>query len=406
MSLPTFTAELDLLAIRGGGFTLDDPVLSKLDVGNVLDFANPTWSQDITPYLRGFTADRGASNEVGMVENGTASITLDNLDGRFSPNNTASPYSPNILPMRRIRIRATWNAVTYPVYMGYVEEWPYAFPGEKDSIVTVQLVDGFDLLGAEGLVVSGSFPQQGSGARIGAILDAAGWPPTERTIATGTATVPAITLDKVGPLEHIRTIEFAEQGRFFIGRNGKAIFVGRTDATTIATTWADDGSGLSYRETITPRLGRSNIRNDVRLTRTGGVEQVATDEISKHEFGPRSLVQGDVQLVTDGAVLALAEHIRDKFAFPSLRIEGIDDLAMSHDQWDQVLPLEINDAVNVKESRLALSQVSRIQRRHDEYDAAVNSYALSFQVSPTTVENYARLDDSNFRLDDNFILGR
>lgn len=404
MSLPTVQVHLDLLAPRGGGFTLDDPVLSRLDFGNVLDFAVPTYSEDISPYLRSFSSDRGASSELEAVENGTCNVVLDNRDGRFSPNNTGSPYSPNILPMRRIRIQAIWNAVTYPVYMGYVEEWPYTFPGDKDSIVTVQLVDGFDLLGADGIAVSGSFPQQGSGARVGAILDAAGWPPTERTIDTGVATVPAITLDNIRPLEHIRQIEFAEQGRFFIGRDGKAVFRGRTGTTAIAATWADDGSGLSYRETITPRLGRSNIRNDIRLTRTGGIEQISADTTSQHEFGTRSLVRSDVQLVTDGAVLVLADFIRDKFAFPSLRIEGIDDLAMAHDQWDQVLPLEINDAVNVKESRLALSQVSRIQRRHDEYDG--ESYAIGFQVAPTTIENYARLDDSNFKLDDNFILGR
>jgi hypothetical protein len=105
MSIPTLTVEFDTGGFISGAM-LDDPASAQLDTA-ILGPTAPTFSQDITAYVREASTHRGAARELERVEAGTASITFDNLDGRFTPFNPASPYYPNILPMRRMRIMAT-----------------------------------------------------------------------------------------------------------------------------------------------------------------------------------------------------------------------------------------------------------------------------------------------------------
>src|SRR6266508_6647988 len=95
---PAFLVELDLGGYINGAI-LDDPVTAQLGSA-VLGPTTPTYPQDITPYVREISTHRGAARELERVEAGTASITLDNRNGRFTPFNPASPYYPFILPMR------------------------------------------------------------------------------------------------------------------------------------------------------------------------------------------------------------------------------------------------------------------------------------------------------------------
>jgi hypothetical protein len=103
VSKPTLIVELD----RGGfigGAQLDDEETGLLDSA-VLGPVAATFDEDITEFVRGVETHRGAQRELERVEAGTATITLAN-DGRFTPFNTGSPYYPDVLPMRRIRILA------------------------------------------------------------------------------------------------------------------------------------------------------------------------------------------------------------------------------------------------------------------------------------------------------------
>jgi hypothetical protein len=105
MSKPTLTVELDLGGYISGAM-LDDATTAQLDSA-ILGPITPIFDQDITTYVREASTHRGASRELERIEAGTASITLDNQDGRFTPLDSDSPYYPNILPMRRVRISGT-----------------------------------------------------------------------------------------------------------------------------------------------------------------------------------------------------------------------------------------------------------------------------------------------------------
>lgn len=68
--------------------------------------------QDVSARLRGqVTITRGRPHEMDQIDIGTATLTLDNRDGALNPFNSASPYAPNIVPRRRLRLQATTPAI-------------------------------------------------------------------------------------------------------------------------------------------------------------------------------------------------------------------------------------------------------------------------------------------------------
>jgi hypothetical protein len=380
MSLPTLSVELDL----------GDPL------------STPTWVADITSYVRSWSTQRGTQRELQRVEAGTASITLDNRSGRFTPQNTSSPYYPNLLPMRRIRIRATWNSVTYPIFQGFVEAWPATFPSGVDQVVEVSLVDGFKVLSLA--TISSSLSSQLSGARVGAVLDLVNWPAADRSIATGISTVPAVTPTNQSALDHLQSIEHAEGGRLFMSRDGKVVFVDRTPGAAPSfsgRTWTDDGSGvMSYRD-IALVFDDQLIVNDARLTRDNGTEQVASSASSKTRYGTRSLVESGIQLSTDNEVRDLAQELVGKYDEPVLRIEGLADNAMGHELWGSVLGRELRDRVLIVKNPVGssvLSQDSYIEGiAHDAPGGG--EWRTTLRVSPAISEAVFIWDTSRWDID-------
>jgi hypothetical protein len=104
----------------------------------------PTWV-DITQYVRNEPAiriNRGRPSELQAFSAGTMSLTLSNRDRRFDPSHAAGAYFGNLIPGKQIRVRATWNAVTYDVFTGWVTGWPQTFgTAGKDAVVTVEAFD-------------------------------------------------------------------------------------------------------------------------------------------------------------------------------------------------------------------------------------------------------------------------
>jgi hypothetical protein len=69
--------------------------------------ATITWT-DISQYVdginRGVVINRGAADELSETQPGTATLSLDNQDGRFTPGNSASSYYPYVRKNAPIRI--------------------------------------------------------------------------------------------------------------------------------------------------------------------------------------------------------------------------------------------------------------------------------------------------------------
>ena len=106
------------------------PLLVEMGWGGLVQYPDTiTWT-DITQYVdvskAGVTITRGASDELSDTQPGTATLRLDNVDGRFTPGNSASPYYPFVRRNAPIRIRVVStvkNYVTNPTFETDTSGW-------------------------------------------------------------------------------------------------------------------------------------------------------------------------------------------------------------------------------------------------------------------------------------------
>lgn len=106
---------------------------------------SPTWT-DITEYVRYNPPPhivRGRTSERNVYTAGTATFTLDNRDRRFDPTYLSGPYYGDLVPGVRVRIQATYSAVDYDMFTGWITGWPQTLSmNGKDSTVSIACVDG------------------------------------------------------------------------------------------------------------------------------------------------------------------------------------------------------------------------------------------------------------------------
>lgn len=105
---------------------------------------SPTWT-DVTAYVREINMTRGRTTYSETFPSGSAQVTLDNRDARFTPWNTSSPYygtGTSLVPRRQIQITANAGAGYVPVYRGFVSGWPVDYTDAgKDTTVTISCFD-------------------------------------------------------------------------------------------------------------------------------------------------------------------------------------------------------------------------------------------------------------------------
>lgn len=113
------------------------------------DAGSVTWV-DVSDRVRAhspLTITRGRSDERSDGNQpGTLSLTLDNRDGYFSVGNSGSPYYPDIIPWRRIRVQVATSS-TVDLFYGFVKSWTQRWDTKDVSVVDLACVDSMALLG-------------------------------------------------------------------------------------------------------------------------------------------------------------------------------------------------------------------------------------------------------------------
>jgi hypothetical protein len=132
------------------------PPTPKVEIAFATDplATSPTWT-DVSAYVKSIETKRGRSHELGRVEAGVGTLELDDADRRFDPLNTSSPYSPNVLPLKKVRVTLDDTVTQFRVFTGYIERWPLKWdaPGYTFDRA-VGMVDGFEFLAQNDLVTS------------------------------------------------------------------------------------------------------------------------------------------------------------------------------------------------------------------------------------------------------------
>ena len=71
--------------------------------------SSPVW-EAITSRVRGVKTTRGRQQELDVMQPGDATVVVDNRERTFDPNNAAGSYYGDLLPGKRVRVRATYGA--------------------------------------------------------------------------------------------------------------------------------------------------------------------------------------------------------------------------------------------------------------------------------------------------------
>jgi hypothetical protein len=106
---------------------------------------------DITPWLdvqAGVQITRGRPDEFGQIVPSQMSLTLDNSDGRFTPNRAGSPYYPNVTTGKRIRYGVLWPGNGKQLYSATTLNGTLTTPGDVSFETLSSYGWGADLAGA------------------------------------------------------------------------------------------------------------------------------------------------------------------------------------------------------------------------------------------------------------------
>lgn len=323
-----------------------EPVLTVEIAFTTSPFSTPSWT-DVSAYVLHVSTRRGKATVLASEQAGTCTVTLDNSDQRFDPNNTSSPYSPNVLPMRRVRVTALYNAVTYGLFSGFIESWPQPYMGIDVAETAVSATDGFKILNLQKL--SATYAQQLSSARATAVLDSVSWPAADRSIDTGQSTIQAATLVDDNPLSHLLTVADSESGLFFVDRSGNARFISRHGliggVIDTANYTFGDGAGEKAYSDIEIDYDDADIWNDVRVSSQGVATQTATDATSQTAYLVRTLTKSALLLTSTSEQQQYANFLLASYKDPALRVERVS--FSNVDFWDRVMDRDLGSKVVV-----------------------------------------------------------
>jgi len=110
-----------------------------------VEFDPGVWT-DIAADVVDISTRRGRNKESGAFETGQLIFTVRNDDRRYDPDHTGGPYYGKLRPNRRVRLRATYNAVTYPIFVGYIDRIAQQYGGPNDATAEFQVSDIFKIL--------------------------------------------------------------------------------------------------------------------------------------------------------------------------------------------------------------------------------------------------------------------
>lgn len=373
--LPTLVLEAQLGQNPGTNYLyLDDTTRGKLDTGTLAP--DSLWL-DISSYARSFSVSRGRNRATETYKPGTMTVSLKNTDGRFDPENLSSPYvsagATQLKPMVRVRLRALWGGVYYPLFQGFADAWTCVYPAERKAAECIlDCTDAFKVLGKfqAAAASSATGASELTGARVGRVLTAAGWPTSDRNIETGVVTCQATTLAQ-NALTELQNVADSEGGDLYVSSDGKVTFrqkyarLNASRSTTTQVTFSDDaatvaaGSAVGYTNIV--RAGDGDlIRNSVTRANVGGSAQTVTNSTSVSAYLSASDNKTDLVGETDTQALQVAQWISYLFAQWEQRVDSVDVSPASAPSvaWPLMLGLELLDRVSVVRTPPGVSTIT------------------------------------------------
>jgi hypothetical protein len=403
-----YTLEIDTGApVRG--FRLDDATRGVLDgttfvLDGVTDFA------DVTDGAKSIRIRRGRRDIADQFGAGSMSFVLDDTaaGGVFNPFATDSPYydpsndKPGLAPMRLVRLYRESELL----FVGRITDFDYDFGLDGDDSVTVTASDDFYLL-AQTVTDDHTTSKELTGARIEDILDLTevNYPTgAARSIATGTVEVGGggdynLDLGQI-VLDYLRLVNEAEQGRFFIDREGVLVFENRIGATlsTPVADFHDDGTNYPYRG-VDISFGADKVVNLVYVQTINNKNATAQDAGSQAEYFVQSRAITASLLDTDANAQDLADYLLNPEPEATFTAVEVAFAQLSDAQRDVVATIDVGDTITIEKSFLnggvetQLAQELAVEGV-EHYIDYLGGHVARFYTSPTTIVFELILDDA------------
>jgi len=285
---------------------------------------------DISNVVDSINTKRGRNAQADQFQTGTLSLRIVDQNGDFNPMNVSGPYYGLLTPMRKVQITATYGAVTYPVFSGFITSFSTSTPQSSVGDVvytTIQAVDAFRLAqNAQISTVAGTSAGQLSGARINNLLDAISWPATMRDIDAGLTTVQADPGTARTALQACQTIETTEFGAFYVDASGSFVFQDRSvTSSSVAATpvvFNDNGTAIDYFN-ATWVTNDTLVYNEANITAMGLATQTASDAASIAKYFLHSYNQQNLLMQDTATALNYAKSYVASRAETSVRCDEI-----------------------------------------------------------------------------------
>lgn len=326
-------------------FKLDDPIQGVLD--NDIYRLGGTLFYDVTNQVVSVDIQRGKSAILSEFPPGECTVTFTNHNRFFDPLFEASPYYPEIVPRRELRV-TSGNEL---VFSGWVEDWDLDYQSSGDSVAVAKAIDALSIMANQTLDAFTPSVEKG-GDRIDAVLDRPeiDWPSTLRDLDTGTVDLAANPVSQdTDVLQYLQNIAGSDPGYVFVTREGRFAFRDRRKAPTSADL-VQFGEGGIPVASIAVTYGSELLFNRVTVSRQNGGTAIASDIDSQDSYGIRDLVVSETQLAYDDDLVDFAVGYASLFSRPEYRFDNVSISLESKSPANQalILALEIGDICEMR----------------------------------------------------------
>jgi hypothetical protein len=348
---------------------------------------------DVSNQINSIQTNRGRTALSDQFQTGSLTLRIVDQNGDFNPQNVSGPYYNLLTPMKKVQITATYGAVTYPIFAGFITSYVTTYPDESEAdlaMTTIQAVDAFRLAQlAQISTVTGATAGDLSGTRINEILDEINWPLSQRDIDPGLTTLQADPGTNRTALQALQIATESEYGAIYVSANNNFVFQDRgVTAGSIAgtpTVFADDGSGIDYFD-ATWTLNDVLIFNKATITRVGGSPQVALNQASIDKYFLHSYFLDNLLMQSDAVALDYAQAYVASRQETSIRCDAI-VLDLYTDNYNSgivaALGLDFFDPITVKTTQPG---GSLLEKTLQIFGVRMNITPNSWKTTFTTLE--------------------
>ena len=288
-TLPVYSIDVAWSRTRTGAVTIGTSTIGSADqIGGL--FSHYTFAS-IKNDIKDISIRRGRLGQDGFMSAGQMTLVLKDLTGTYNPENTGSALSPNVVPLRPIRVRAVHNAITYGLFFGWITRIEHD-PAPSVQATRIEATDFFHWLDACKPVLSLSYVTVG--AAIQALLAYCGLSdPTYLALDSGRA-IPFLVADGTrSALALIQDLLVIDMGVLFVDGDGKVTY--HDAARRYAPAAVDDTLTTSLIGDARPSTDVAQVRNGWTVTaldaagQPAGPPQRAEDATSRDAayYGPR-----------------------------------------------------------------------------------------------------------------------